>query len=120
LRFETKVPDTVAESHSVNMNFQYRDAFPGVALPDAYDRLLLDALKGDASLFAHSDEIEAAWRLIDPVLRGWEEHPKASLLRTYPMGSWGPAAADELLARKGHVWRSGCQSCGEGTLCAVP
>ncbi len=120
LRFETKTPDTVAESHSVNMNFQYRDAFPGVALPDAYERLLLDAMKGDASLFARSDEIEAAWRLIDPVLKGWVALPKASPLRTYPAGSWGPAEADELLARKGHVWRSGCQSCGEGTLCAVP
>jgi glucose-6-phosphate 1-dehydrogenase len=119
LRFETKVPDTVAESHSVNMNFQYRDAFPGVILPDAYERLLLDALKGDASLFARSDEIEAAWRLIDPVLRGYENSPEVSPVCGYPVGSWGPAEADALLAREGHVWRSGCQSCGEG-LCAIP
>jgi glucose-6-phosphate 1-dehydrogenase len=119
LRFETKVPDTVAESHSVNMNFQYRDAFPGVILPDADERLLLDALKGDASLFARSDEIEAAWRLIDPVLRGYENSPEVSPVCGYPVGSWGPAEADALLAREGHVWRSGCQSCGEG-LCAIP
>ncbi len=119
LRFETKVPDTVAESHSVNMNFQYRDAFPGVTLPDAYERLLLDALKGDAALFARSDEIEAAWRLIDPVLSGWTDSPTLSPMQDYPVGSWGPVAADELLAKEGHVWRSGCQSCGEG-LCAIP
>ena len=121
LRFETKVPDTVADSHSVNMNFQYRDAYPGLVLPDAYERLLLDALKGDASLFARSDEIEAAWRLIDPVLSGWAVSPKDPPLQTYPVGSWGPAAADELLAKRGHVWRSGCQSCGEeGALCTIP
>ncbi len=120
LRFETKVPDTVAESHSVNMNFQYRDAYPGVILPDAYERLLLDALKGDASLFARSDEIEAAWRLIDPVLSGYKTSPDLSPICSYPVGSWGPSAADDLLVRGGHVWRSGCQSCGGGTLCTIP
>ncbi len=119
LRFETKVPDTAAESHSVNMNFQYRDAYPGFVLPDAYERLLLDALKGDASLFARSDEIEAAWRLIDPVLHGYESSPEVSPMYGYSAGSWGPAAADELLAREGHVWRSGCQSCGEGASCTL-
>jgi glucose-6-phosphate 1-dehydrogenase len=120
LRFETKVPDTVAESHSVNMNFQYRDAYPGVILPDAYERLLLDALKGDASLFARSDEIEAAWRLIDPVLRGYEATPEVSPICGYPVGSWGPTEADALLAKEGHVWRSGCQSCGGGAFCTIP
>ena len=107
LRFETKVPDTVAESRSVNMDFSYRGAFPDVALPDAYERLLLDALKGDASLFARNDSIEQAWRLIDPILFGWRQAPEISPLLTYAPGTWGPAAADVLLAREDHVWRLG-------------
>jgi len=110
LRFETKVPDTVAESRSVNMSHSYLEAFPDVVLPDAYERLLLDALKGDASLFARSDSIETAWRLIDPILSEWESSPQAPPLHTYPRNSWGPGAADELLARDGHAWRMGC--CG--------
>jgi glucose-6-phosphate 1-dehydrogenase len=105
LRFETKVPDTVAESRSVNMDFSYRGAFPEVALPDAYERLLLDALKGDASLFSRNDSIEQAWRLVDPILFGWRQAPELSPLRTYAPGTWGPSAADELLAREDHVWR---------------
>jgi len=110
LRFETKVPDTVAQSRSVKMDFSYREAFPDIVLPDAYERLLLDALKGDASLFARSDAIELAWRLIDPILTGWERAPDISPLRTYEKGTWGPAEADNLLAREDHVWRVSCGS----------
>ncbi|MDJ0784818.1 MAG: glucose-6-phosphate dehydrogenase [Desulfosarcinaceae bacterium] len=110
LRFETKVPDTVAESRSVNMSHSYKEAFPDIVLPDAYERLLLDALKGDAALFARNDGIENAWRLIDPVISGWENAPSAPRLETYSRESWGPASADELLARGGHAWRMGC--CG--------
>jgi glucose-6-phosphate 1-dehydrogenase len=110
LRFETKVPDTLAESRSVNMSHTYREAFPDITLPDAYERLLVDAIKGDASLFARNDGIEAAWRLMDPVLTGWATATDAPVLHTYPKNSWGPGAADELLATSGHAWRMGC--CG--------
>ena len=110
LRFETKVPDTVSESRSVNMSHSYLEAFPDIVLPDAYERLLLDALRGDASLFARNDGIEAAWRLIDPILSGWASSPQAPPLHTYPLNSWGPEAADALLAKGGHAWRMGC--CG--------
>ena len=79
-----------------------------MSLPDAYERLLLDALAGDASLFTRSDEIEACWRLVDPVIQGWEQEGIPDLL-SYPQGSWGPAEADELLAREGRRWRMGCQ-----------
>lgn len=109
LRFETKVPDTMAESRSVNMSHTYREAFPGITLPDAYERLLVNAINGDASLFARNDGIEAAWRLIDPVLSGWSA-ADAPVLHTYPRNNWGPGAADELLAKNGHAWRLGC--CG--------
>ncbi len=110
LRFETKIPDTVADSRSVNMSHSYHEAFPDIALPDAYERLLLDALKGDAALFARNDGIENAWRLIDPIISGWDASSQASPLEIYPRNSWGPAAADTLLSKGGHAWRMGC--CG--------
>jgi len=77
-------------------------------MPDAYERLLLDALKGDASLFARSDGIERAWHLLDPVLEGWKAAPEVSPLLSYAKGGWGPKAAHELLARADHEWRLGC------------
>jgi glucose-6-phosphate 1-dehydrogenase len=113
LRFEAKVPDSNQEMRSVDMDFHYQDSFSGT-LPDAYERLLLDALAGDASLFTRSDAIEACWRLVDPVIKGWETS-EVPLLVTYPKGSWGPAEADTLLARDGNVWRFGCQD-KEGTI----
>jgi glucose-6-phosphate 1-dehydrogenase len=108
LRFETKVPDSMRQSRSVDMEFHYSDYFGDEPLPDAYERLLLDALNGDASLFTRSDEIEAAWRLIDPVMRGWETSKDAPTLVEYEPGGWGPREADELLARDGKKWRLGC------------
>jgi len=115
LRFEAKVPDTVSESRSVNMDFSYNQAFGDIPLPDAYERLLLDALKGDASLFTRSDGIETAWRLIDPIIKEASSAAK-SAIDDYPANSWGPQAADELLAREGHFWRLGCgETCEKGT-----
>lgn len=108
LTFETKVPDSVQETRSVDMEFHYRSSFQGKALPDAYERLLLDALQGDAALFTRSDGIEAAWSLIDPVIEGWQGSPEAPPLLPYEPGGWGPAEADDLLARDGRTWRLGC------------
>lgn len=112
LRFEAKEPDTTHRSKSVNMDFDYADAFGRSVLPDAYERLLLDALKGDASLFARNDGIEGAWRLLDPVLSGWESSRQAPPLSVYPKGSWGPQEAVDLLARVGHCWQTGCREDG--------
>jgi len=106
LRFEAKVPDSEQEMRSVNMDFHYRTSFDG-ALPDAYERLLLEALEGDATLFDRSDAIEAAWRLVDPVIQGWEKGDSPALA-VYPSGSWGPLEADNLLVRDGRRWRLGC------------
>jgi len=111
LRFEAKLPDSSQGMRSVDMDFHFRDSF-NISLPDSYERLLLDALAGDASLFTRSDEIEACWRLIDPVIAGWEQGQPGRLI-TYPSGSWGPAEAEALLARSGHKWRLGCQECDE-------
>jgi glucose-6-phosphate 1-dehydrogenase len=106
LRFEAKVPGLEQEMRSVDMDFHYRSSFDG-ALPEAYERLLLEALAGDASLFTRSDSIEAAWRLLDPILQAWEKQGTPSLV-VYPPGSWGPAEANNLLERDGREWRLGC------------
>jgi len=102
-RFEAKVPDTVSDTRSVDMEFHYADSFPGTAIPEAYERLLLDAIAGDASLFTRADEVEAAWELIDPISQHWqsEEYPKLSV---YEPGTWGPADSDALLARDDRRW----------------
>ncbi|HJS17501.1 MAG TPA: glucose-6-phosphate dehydrogenase, partial [Anaerolineales bacterium] len=71
-RFEAKAPDTVAELRSVDMEFHYEEAFGKTALPDAYERLLLDTMTGDASLFTRADEVETAWGIIDPIIQAWD------------------------------------------------
>lgn len=110
LTLQAKVPDTARRLQVVNLGFNYRDSFKNTVLPDAYERLLLDALMGDAALFTRSDEIELAWQLIDSVLALWNSHD-APPLASYEPGSWGPAAADEFLAVEGRAWELGC---GEG------
>ncbi len=107
LRFEAKLPDSGQEMRSVDMDFHYRTSFH-ITLPDSYERLLLDALAGDASLFTRSDEIEACWRLVDPVVQGWEREGIPELV-SYTPGTWGPPEAHDLLARDGHRWRIGCR-----------
>ena len=112
LRFEAKVPDSASQMQSVDMEFHYADSFGGDAIPEAYERLLLDALNGDAALFTRADEIELAWALIDSVIEGWQtEH--APPLRAYERGSWGPGMAGELLAENGGKWTLGCGRHGE-------
>lgn len=107
-RFDAKMPDRSKEMQAVEMEFHYRDAFKDLEMPDAYERLLLDAIHGDASLFARSDEIQRAWQLIDPVINGWQNANDAPALSLYEPGSWGPVEADGLLGRAGHIWQSGC------------
>ena len=107
LRFETKVPDSIQETRSVNMDFHYSSTFGDEALPDAYERLQMDALNGDASLFIRSDEIELAWQIMDPILQGWEL-PTAPRVARYEPGSWGPAEAEAFMLRDGRRWRWAC------------
>ena len=107
MTIEAKVPDS-SRMRPVEMEFHYNESFQGNTLPDAYERLLLDVLRGDASLFTRSDGIEAAWRLIDPVIFGWEADPAAPPMVLYEPGSWGPKEADELLGRNGRIWRLAC------------
>jgi glucose-6-phosphate 1-dehydrogenase len=107
LRFEAKEPGVSMRTRSVDMDFHYAEDFGAGALPEAYERLLLDALQGDAALFARADEIELAWRLIDPCHADWAR-PDAPPLASYEPGSWGPAKADELLGQDGRAWLLEC------------
>jgi len=91
---------------SVDMDFHYRDSFSGT-LPDAYERLVLEALRGDASLFTRSDGIETAWKLIDSITSAWEKSD-APDLALYRRGSWGPTEANALVGRDGRSWILGC------------
>ena len=104
LRMQAKVPGTSFRIESVKMDFHYGTSF-GKASPEAYERLLLDAMAGDATLFARRDEVEQAWAFIDTIEEAWAEKESAPQLCTYPAGSWGPEEADELLARDGRTWR---------------
>jgi len=107
LRFEAKVPDTAADMRSVNMDFHYAESFGSCTIPDAYERLLFDALQGDASLFTRSDGIEESWRLIDEIIKGWEM-PEAPAMTEYEPGSWGPAEADLFMSLDGRKWVISC------------
>lgn len=108
LRFEAKLPDQ-REGGLVDMEFRYADAFGAGAIPEAYERLLLDALLGDATLFAREDEIIASWRVIDAIFHAWEE--ANAPVETYLRGSWGPSAAEKLLYRDGFRWNVTCVNC---------
>jgi glucose-6-phosphate 1-dehydrogenase len=101
LLFQTKVPGAGMRANPVDMEFHYSDRFGERTLPEAYERLLLDALQGDASLFARSDEIELAWTLVDPLTV--ERQPER-----YAPGTDGPPLADMILALEGHRWLMGC------------
>lgn len=108
LRFIAKVPDQGMQTMPVEMDFTYRDSFGEKTIPEAYERLLLDALNGDASLFARSDEIELAWNFIDGVRSGWESEYAPPLL-SYKPHTWGPVAASDLLGRDGRWWIHDCK-----------
>ncbi|MFJ4045395.1 glucose-6-phosphate dehydrogenase [Microbacterium sp. NPDC089987] len=102
IRFGSKVPGAGAEVRDVTMDFGYGHAFTE-ASPEAYERLILDVLLGDPPLFPRHEEVELSWKILDPIEQYWaslDEQPEQ-----YAPGSWGPASADDLLARDGRVWR---------------
>jgi glucose-6-phosphate 1-dehydrogenase len=97
-----KIPGPRMLIRPVNMEFRYGTAFLSES-PEAYERLILDAMRGDATLFTRNDEIEALWGIVDPILTAWHEDT-SSPIPEYPAGSAGPEQANELLA-DGHRWR---------------
>jgi glucose-6-phosphate 1-dehydrogenase len=102
LKFDSKVPGAAIRTAPVTMEFRYATSF-GAEPPEAYERLLLEIMLGDSTLFARRDEVETAWAWLDPLLRSWENN--AQLPDPYPAGAWGPPSADALIERDGRRWR---------------
>jgi glucose-6-phosphate 1-dehydrogenase len=100
LKFGSKVPGTTMEVRDITMDFQYGEAFTE-ASPEAYERLVLDVLIGDKTLFPDASEVEESWSVVDPLEAAWE----GTKPEPYRAGEWGPRAADEMLAREGRSWR---------------
>ncbi|MEB3295590.1 MAG: glucose-6-phosphate dehydrogenase [Synechococcales bacterium] len=105
MRFEVKMPGADLRSRSVEMDFSYGTSFGKSSGGDAYDRLLLDCMMGDQTLFTRSDEVEAAWRVVTPILAAWEAPTDPNTIPQYEAGTWEPKEAEELINRDGRRWR---------------
>jgi glucose-6-phosphate 1-dehydrogenase len=106
LHFQTKVPDQGMKLRLTDLEFDFQREFAGV-MPEAYERLLLDAMHGDASLFARADEVELSWGIIDPIQDAWEQKRVPELLM-YEPGFWGPMNAIDWMDRQGRQWFDTC------------
>jgi glucose-6-phosphate 1-dehydrogenase len=106
LHFQTKVPNRELDTRETTLDFRF-DNFYDEALPDAYERLLLDVLSGDQSLFARSDEVELAWGIIDPILAAWKAGDQPPLWQ-YEPGMWGPAESSDWMQAMGGQWLDVC------------
>ena len=106
LQFQTKVPDAELRLRMTDLDFRYAREFSG-SMPDAYQRLLLDVLNDDASLFARSDEVEMAWNIIDPIVAAWQS-PAAPPLERYPLQMWGPENSTEWMRSQEREWFDVC------------
>ena len=102
MRINGKVPGNSVEVRPVRMDFSYDTEF-GAYTPEAYERLLLEAMAGDATLFIRRDEVEAAWAFVDNIRLAWGEKPLTNP-EFYSAGTWGPEAADQLIKRDGRAW----------------
>jgi glucose-6-phosphate 1-dehydrogenase len=107
MHFETKVPDAEMKTRTSTLDFSFRSTNGGQSMPDAYQRLLLDAIQGDASLFARSDEVELAWGIIDPILAAWKS-PAAPPLYRYQTGLWGPTESTRWMSDQRREWFDVC------------
>ncbi len=110
LHFQTKVPDAGMHMRQTDLDFNYQQEFRGT-MPEAYERLLLDAMEGDASLFARSDEVEAAWRVCDPILEAWQSSDRPTLFM-YDPGYWGPDECRPWMLEQGREWFDTCPVLG--------
>ena len=118
LKFGMKIPGAGYEVKNVNMDFHYSD-LQQTYVPGAYERLLLDAMLGDATLYARGDAVEKAWEFVQPVLDYWQNDSNASLYG-YPAGSWGPDVADQLIEEPDITWRYPCKNLAEdGIYCEL-
>ncbi|HIK27519.1 MAG: glucose-6-phosphate dehydrogenase [Oscillatoriaceae bacterium SKW80] len=104
LRFEVKTPGIALRTRPVDMDFSYGSTF-GQTTGDAYDRLFLDCMLGDQTLFTRGDEVEEAWRVVMPALTAWEAPTDPASIPQYEAGTWGPAEAEQMIERDGRRWR---------------
>lgn len=105
LHFQTKVPDAGMQLRMTDLSFRFRDKFTE-PMPEAYQRLLLDALHGDASLFARADEVETAWSIVDPIQAAWDQG--VCPLKMYEPGLWGPEETTTWMEQQGRSWFDTC------------
>jgi glucose-6-phosphate 1-dehydrogenase len=118
LKFGVKVPGAGYNVQDVNMNFHYADIAQS-NLPEAYQRLLLDCMQGDATLFSRGDAIEQSWKIVDPILTAWENNPDIPIYG-YPAGTWGPQQADILIDEPDMTWRYPCKNLSDdGIYCEL-
>ncbi len=118
LKFGMKVPGTGFRIKNVAMDFHYSD-LTDIKIPEAYERLILDALNGDNTLFARTDSVEASWQFVEPILDAWENDASIKLYG-YPAGSWGPKEARQLFDDPERDWRYPCKNLtGENTYCEL-
>lgn len=116
LKFGMKVPGAGFRVQDVNMDFHYSE-LGDTYLPSAYERLLLDCMLGDPTLYSRGDAVEAAWKFIDPILKTWQKHPEIKM-HGYPAGTWGPDVTDELI--EGNMtWRYPCKNLSDGYYCEL-
>jgi glucose-6-phosphate 1-dehydrogenase len=118
LKFGMKIPGSGLKIKNVAMDFHYSDLTES-KIPEAYERLLLDALIGDNTLFARADSLEESWKFIDPILKAWKEDRNIKLYG-YPAGTWGPIEASSIFASPHYDWRYPCKNLtGEDTYCEL-
>lgn len=106
IHFQTKVPDAGMKMRLTDLDFNFREKFAG-EMPEAYERLLLDVMMGDPSLFARADEVELAWSIIDPIQAAWDMGGPPQL-ELYEAGGWGPPYSEEWMSRQGRTWFNVC------------
>jgi glucose-6-phosphate 1-dehydrogenase len=114
LKFGMKVQGAGFKVREVNMDFHYSDLTDSY-IPEAYQRLLLDCMQGDSTLYARGDAVEAAWKFVDPILRAWENDPDIPLYG-YPCGTWGPEVADGMIEGEAYTWRYPCKNLADDGL----
>ncbi len=118
IKFGVKLPGTGFNVREVNMDFHYSD-FGNSKLPEAYQRLLLDCMQGDATLYTRADAVEEAWKFVDPILREWRENCDLQVYG-YPGGTWGPLVSDSLIEGENMTWRYPCKNLvDDGTYCEL-
>jgi len=114
LKFGMKVQGAGFKVQDADLDFHYKDLTDSY-IPEAYQRLLLDCMQGDSTLYTRGDAVEAAWRFVEPILDAWQKDP-AIPLHGYPCGTWGPEVADQIFEEKEYSWRYPCRNLNDDGL----